>query len=183
MRSIAGVTQNQNGAYLHSPPTCRKLKSVISQTTILAATAMTICPGQYFLPSIYPISTPRRSHDQTCRPLQKNPHWVLLHRSKQKSVWWVASPKFYRFGNHSQICNGTPAYRDGQNIYPTCGMACSSKLLSACGLPNTNEPRTSDPTLSSAPNILDKNQKFPRWSSELSRRKSDTPFGMCVVSS
>ena len=31
-------------------------------------------------------------------------------------------------------------YRNGINIYPTCGMACASNLRVSCGLPNTNKP-------------------------------------------
>ena len=98
----------------------------------------------------------------------------------------VSSSKSCPFSNHSQICDGTPAWIDGPNIYPTCGMGCSSNLLAqaASGPPNINRPPTSDPpNLSPAPNTFDKNRDLPRRLSKLDRSDANTSIEMCVVSS
>ena len=170
--------------FILTPPTCAKL----FQAMVLAATTVvTTYPGQCFLPLSICLIPTRRFCDQTRRAFQKKHHGVLvlLHRSQQKRVWWVASPEFLSvLVKHSQICHGTP---DGQSIYPTCVMACSSKRLTTCrhGLPNANEPRPSDsPNMSSTPNISNKKRESPRQLSEPTPPSyADKPIEMCVVSS
>ena len=56
-------------------------------------------------------------------------------------------------------------YRNGPNIYPTCGMACASKLCP----PKTNDPHTSHSRNMSSASVP-------------TRTYADTPIGMCVVS-
>ena len=72
-------------------------------------------------------------------------------------------------------------YRDGPNIYSTCGMACALILRAARDLSNTNKSRTSDlPYMSSTPNI--KHWSSPRRTTESNRTYAEKSMEMCVVS-
>ena len=80
------------------------------------------------------------------------------------------------FSNHTQVCNDAPAYRDGPNVYSTCGRACASLLRSAYDLPNTNNPPISE---SFPPNSA----LAPRNNADIARSDS-RPYqmGLCDVS-
>ena len=87
---------------------------------------------------------------------------------------WLARNFVIHFSNHSQICNGPLRHRDDPDIYPACGRACASKLRAYADLPNTNEPRISDPPhKSSAPNVFDKDWDSPRRTSEPTQTYAD----------
>ena len=75
-------------------------------------------------------------------------------------------------------------YRNGPNSFPTCGLACASKLQDASGVSNTNRPPSSDPpSRSSTPDIFGKNWESPRRTSETTQTYTDTSTELCVVSS
>ena len=74
-------------------------------------------------------------------------------------------------------------YRNGTNIYPTCGMACASNLRAPCGPSNTDKAQAQAPT-SDPPNgasgVPQNNANIT--GSDLGSRPIQSQIGMCNVS-
>ena len=77
-------------------------------------------------------------------------------------------------------------YRNGTNIYPTCGMACASNLRAPCGPSNTDKAQAQAPTLD-PPNGAFMSSGVPRnnaniTGSDSGSRPNQSQIGMCNVS-